>query len=439
MKVSVFGLGYVGAVSCGCLAQDGHDVIGVDVNVEKANLINEGRTPILEDRIGDIVSDAVKQGRLRATTDASEAVLATELSIVCVGTPSQSNGRISMEAVRRVSAEIGAALRGKRQRHLVVVRSTVLPGTIRSIVVPVLEEASGKSLRDDGFGVCFNPEFLREGSSVRDYYEPPFVLVGSSSATDAAIATALYSKVHAEVHVTSIEAAELIKYVCNAFHALKIAFANEVGNFSQAVGVDSFEVMRLVCKDTKLNISPRYLRPGFAFGGSCLPKDMRALLYEAREHDIELPVLRAVLESNRLQIARVIDRVLSYRRKKVTMLGLSFKAGTDDLRESPLVSLAEAMIGKGLDLRIYDSSVSLARLVGANRSYIEHEIPHISSLLMTDLRCAVEHGDIIVIGNNAAEFGDIAELCRDGQSVIDLVGIPDLSKRASVSYWGVNW
>ena len=438
MKVSVFGLGYVGAVSCGCLAKDGAEVVGVDVNPDKVQLINEGRTPIVEALIGEILADGVRSGRVRATTNVEEAIDATDVSVISVGTPSEPNGSLSLAAVRRVSEQIGGALKRKSSRHVVVVRSTVLPGTVRSVVVPALEQASGKQAHRD-FGVCFNPEFLREGSSVEDYYNPPFTLIGRAREEDGRTAAGLYARVTAEVFYSSIETAEMVKYVCNAFHALKITFANEMGILGQALGVDSHQVMDLFCRDNKLNISTKYLKPGFAFGGSCLPKDLRALLYSARRGDVQIPLAAGILESNRVQIERAAAMIMGLQKKRVSMLGLSFKAGTDDLRESPLVMLTETLIGKGYNIRIYDSNISLARLVGANRQYIETEIPHISSLLVPDLATAVEHGEVLVLGNAAPEFSTLGALVRPGQTVVDLVGIAGVSASNGVDYRGVAW
>lgn len=438
MRVSVFGLGYVGAVSCGCFANDGFSVIGVDLNAAKVELMNQGRSPIVEERIGDLLATAVRNGRLRATTDVAEAVHASDLSVVSVGTPSGTNGKISLAAVERVSEEIGRAIGQKPDRHLVVIRSTVLPGSVRGTVVPALERAAGKRL-GEGFGVCFNPEFLREGSSVEDHYNPPYTLIGSWEPRDGEQAAGLYSRVAAPIHQVSVETAEMVKYACNAFHALKITFANEMGMLAQACGVDSVAVMNLLCADGKLNISPRYLMPGFAFGGSCLPKDLRALLYRAREADVELPMTQSILTSNRHQIDRAISLVLGLKRRRIGMLGISFKAGTDDLRESPLVVLTEALIGKGLDVRIYDSEVSLARLVGANKEYIEREIPHLASLLVTDLAAVVRHGEVLIVGNGSRAFRDLPAHCRPGQVVIDLARIPGLRDCPGIEYQGITW
>lgn len=438
MRVSIFGLGYVGAVSCGCFANDGLEVIGVDVNPTKVGLMNEGRSPIVEERIGDLLAQATREGRLSATTDVAAAVTESDVSIISVGTPSSPNGRISLDAVERVSEEIGRAIARKPTRHLIVVRSTVLPGSVRAVVVPALERTSGKRLGAD-FGVCFNPEFLREGSSVQDHYHPPYTLIGSWDPRDGEQAASLYTKVEAPVHHVTVETAEMVKYASNAFHALKITFANEIGMLAQACGVDSRAVMRLVCADTKLNISARYLTPGFAFGGSCLPKDLRALLYRAREADVELPMTRSILTSNRHQIDRAIELVLGLKRKRVGIFGISFKAGTDDLRESPLVMLTEALIGKGLDVRIFDGEVSLARLVGANKDYIEREIPHIASLLVNDFGQVAAHSEVLVIGNASRAFEDLPAHCRPGQTIVDLAGIQRLRETPGIDYRGITW
>lgn len=438
MRVSVFGLGYVGAVSCGCFAHDGSTVIGVDVNPTKVAALAAGRSPVVEERIGDLIAEGVRQGRLTATTDSAAAVAQSDVSVISVGTPSQPNGGINLAAVAAVSREIGAALAAKDRRHLVVVRSTVMPGSVRSVVIPALEQASGRKAGRD-FGVCFNPEFLREGSSVHDHYNPPFTLIGADDEADGRSAAALYSQVSAPLQLSTIETAEMVKYVCNAFHALKITFANEVGMLAHALGVDSHAVMDLVCQDTKLNISPKYLTPGFAFGGSCLPKDVRAMLHQARQRDVRVDLLASLLTSNRAQIERAIEMILSLGKKRVSLLGLSFKAGTDDLRESPLVILAETLIGKGYDVRIYDSNVTLSRLVGANREYIEREIPHISSLLVPDLPAALDHGEILVVGNAAPEFANLPTLCKAGHIVVDLVRVKGLSQAPGISYRGLLW
>jgi GDP-mannose 6-dehydrogenase len=437
MRVSVFGLGYVGAVSCGCFAKDGFDVVGVDINPAKVSRLAAGAAPIVEEAIGELIAAGVVAGRLRATTDAREAVHATDVSVVSVGTPSQPNGSLNLDAVERVCREIGAALGDKPDRHLVVIRSTVLPGTVRSLIVPLLEQSSGRRA-GAGFGVCFNPEFLREGSSVRDHYHPPFTLIGGDDPDDARRAAELYASVDAPLHLASLETAEMVKYVSNAFHALKITFANEVGIFAQAAGLDSHEVMRLVCLDTKLNVSTAYLTPGFAFGGSCLPKDLRAMLHQAGRRDLDLPLLSAILPSNRSQVDRVLARIRQYPGRRVAMLGLSFKAGTDDLRESPLVTVAEALIGKGYDLRIYDPHVELSRLTGANREYIEREIPHIASVMVPDVAAAVANADIVVVGNRCTDFTELDRVCSRGQIVLDLVRLSGV-RAGTYQYEGVVW
>lgn len=438
MRVSVFGLGYVGAVSCACFAKDGLDVIGVDLNATKVAAINNGDSPIVEKGLSELIAEGIRTSRLRATGDVVDAVLNSDVSVVAVGTPGSASGRLSLDAVQRVSEQIGQAIRHKKPRHLVVVRSTILPGSMRDVVVPALERGSGRTL-GDGFGACFNPEFLREGSSIEDHYHPPYTLIGSWETGDGERAAMLYAGVTAPTVHVSVETAEMVKYVCNAFHAVKITFANEMGILAQACGVDSKTVMDLVCRDTKLNISPRYLAPGFAFGGSCLPKDLRALLHRAREADVEMPMTRGVLESNRAQVDRAIQFVLQSRRRRIGLFGISFKAGTDDLRESPLVALAEALIGKGLDLRICDPSVAIARLVGANREYIEREIPHLSALMVDDVRSVAEHGELLVIGNDAPDFRQLPQHLKPGHIVLDLVGRNPALGADGVHYRGIAW
>lgn len=437
MKLSVFGIGYVGCVSAACFAKEGHEVIGVDVNPTKVEIMNNGNTPIIEPGIGELMKEVVQAGRLSATTDSAAAVHDSEVSLVCVGTPSNTNGSLDLRYVTRVCEEIGAALKTKSERHVVVIRSTMLPGTIQNVVVPALDKSSGKQAGSD-FGVCINPEFLREGTSLKDFYAPPFTLIGADDAVTAGTVRQLYANIDAPVFMTSVKSAEMVKYVCNCFHALKVSFANEVGNICKAVGVDSHEVMEIFCKDTKLNLSPYYLKPGFAFGGSCLPKDLRAINYKAKELDVEAPVLAAILPSNRLQIERAIEMVVRTGKKRVGVLGLSFKAGTDDLRESPLVTLIETLIGKGYRVSIYDRDVSLARLIGANKEYIEREIPHISQLIQPSIAGVIEEAEVLLIGNKAEEFRDIADQLRSNQTVIDLVRVFD-SDPGGVEYQGICW
>jgi len=438
MHVSVFGLGYVGSVSAASFAADGHDVIGVDVNSAKVESLNDGRSPIVEPGLDELIRTTRAAGRLRATTETAEAVHATELSLLCVGTPSRRNGSLDLSYLERVSEQIGDALREKPAYHVVVVRSTVLPGTTYEVVIPALERRSGKKYGRD-FGVSVNPEFLREGTALADFRRPPLTLVGHNYAADASGTTALYGRVEAPLITTSIRVAEMMKYTSNTWHALKVCFANEVGNLCKSLDVDSHEVMSIFCQDDKLNLSPYYLKPGFAFGGSCLPKDVRALQYRAKEMDVAMPVIESILGSNRLQIEHAIDMVVHSGQKRVGLLGFSFKAGTDDLRESPIVILAEALLGKGYTLKIYDRNVSLARLVGANREYIEHQIPHLSSLLCETVDEVLDESDVIVVGNAAPEFTDAVTRCRPEQTVIDLVRLPVDRGAVAAKYEGICW
>ena len=437
MKISIFGLGYVGAVSAGCLANEGHEVIGVDPNQTKMDLINQGKTPIIEKNIGEIIEIAVKEGRLRATTDASEAIRGTELSLICVGTPSQLNGNLDLKFVRRVCESIGSALKTKSERHVVVVRSTVLPGTMRNVVIPTLEEFSAKRAGVD-FGVCNNPEFLREGSSVYDFYHPPKTVIGETDKKSGDLVASLYEKMDVPLIRTDVETAEMVKYTDNAWHALKIGFANEIGIICKTVGIDSHKVMDIFCQDTKLNISAFYLKPGFAFGGSCLPKDLRALIYKASRLDLDLPVLKSILPSNDLQVERGLRMIMEKGSKKVGVLGFSFKEGTDDLRESPIVEVVERLIGKGYDIRLYDRNVNLASLVGANRDYILNHIPHISKLMVKGIDEVLAHADTVVIGNGDKEFHSVLDRLRPEQVVVDLVRI---GERQSLEdrYDGICW
>jgi GDP-mannose 6-dehydrogenase len=438
MRVSVFGLGYVGSVSAAAFAADGHDVVGVDVHQVKVDAINQGRSPIVEPGLDDLLRDAVSNGRLRATTNTEEAVRATDLSLVCVGTPSRKNGSLDLTYLVRVCEQIGEVLATKPEYHVVVVRSTVLPGTTHEHVIPALEARSGKKY-GEGFGVAVNPEFLREGSALRDFRQPPLTLIGHNHAADAAPATALYDGIDAPLCSTSIRVAEMMKYTSNAWHAVKVVFANEIGNLCKRVGVDSHDVMNIFCQDDKLNLSPYYLKPGFAFGGSCLPKDVRALQYRAKEVDLSMPLIESVLRSNQLQVQHALDLILETGRKRVGLFGFSFKAGTDDLRESPIVILAEALLGKGYELAIYDRNVSLARLVGANKQYIEQQIPHLSSHLYDSLDEVIAQSDVIVVGNAAPEFADAVTRCRPDQTVIDLVRLPLDFSRVQAQYSGICW
>jgi GDP-mannose 6-dehydrogenase len=438
MKVSVFGLGYVGSVSAASFAADGHEVVGVDVNPDKVAAVNAGRSPIVEPGLDDLLARGVADGRVRATVDTAEAIQSSEVSLVCVGTPSRKNGSLDLAYLERVSEQIGAALRDKPSYHVVVVRSTVLPGTTHEVVIPALERASGRKY-GDGFGVSVNPEFLREGTALKDFRKPPLTLVGHNHAADASGTIALYQAIDAPLVSTSIRVAEMIKYTSNTWHALKVCFANEIGTLCKRLDIDSHDVMDVFCRDEKLNLSPYYLKPGFAFGGSCLPKDVRALQYRAKEVDVDLPVISSILPSNRLQIQHAFDQVMDTGKQRIGLLGFSFKAGTDDLRESPLVILAEALLGKGRSLCIYDRNVSLARLVGANKEYIERQIPHLSSLLCETIDEVIDRSDVIVVGNQSPEFADALSRTRADQIVIDLVRLPVTGSLVPADYRGICW
>ncbi len=437
MRVSIFGLGYVGAVSAACLADRGHMVIGVDPNAEKVELINAGRAPVVEAELADLTRRAVSTKRLRATRDPVSAVLETEVTFVCVPTPSQTNGNLDFRYVERVCAEIGAALREKRDFHVVVVRSTVLPGTLKSLAIPILERTSGRRAGED-FGVCHNPEFLRESTAVADFRNPPKTVIGATDSRSGDWVQSLYEGIPGPVIRCAIEVSEMVKYADNSWHATKIIFANEIGKICKSLGLDSHAVMDIFCKDAKLNLSPYYLKPGFAFGGSCLPKDLRAITYHARSHDVSTPLLNSLMFSNGEQIEQGIAMVLAARRKKVGVLGFSFKAGTDDLRESPLVEVIERLIGKGFDLRLYDRNVNIAKLTGANREYIMKSIPHIERLMVASVEEVLEHADVIVIGNRGDEFGELAERLRPDQLVIDFVRIRQIEERHA-NYAGICW
>ena len=437
MRIAVFGLGYVGAVSAACLAEDGHHVIGVDPNQTKVDLINSGRSPIIEKDVGEIIETAVAEGRLRAVTSAAEAIGESDLSLVCVGTPSAANGSLDLKYVELVCKEIGAELPRIDHRHTVVIRSTILPGTMRGLVVPALESSSGLTAGKD-FGLCNNPEFLREGTAVYDYHNPPKTVIGSIDDDGAAPLQSLYEKLPGPMILTSIEAAEMVKYVDNVWHALKVTFANEVGAICKEIDVDSHQVMDIFCQDTKLNLSPYYLKPGFAFGGSCLPKDVRALTYHSGRLDLKLPVLESIMGSNEVQIDRAFDLIADQGSKKIGILGFSFKAGTDDLRESPIVEVAERLIGKGYDLRLFDRNVNMAKLVGANRDYILNHIPHIAGLMVESADELMNHADVIIVGNGSDEFKDIVAARNAGQTVIDLVRIGDETSAAD-GYEGIAW
>ena len=437
-KVSVFGLGYVGCVSAACFAKQGHDVVGVDVSLAKVNMLNAGKSTILEEGISELVAEMVAGGRLRATTDVADAVRSSTISLICVGTPSRSNGSIDLQYIERVCTEIGTTLKTIDRWHTVVIRSTVLPGTMDGVVIPALERSSGKKFGQD-FGACSNPEFLREGSSIKDFYAPPFTLIGTHEPKSAEAVKAIYAGIDAPLHATTVGVAETVKYACNSFHAVKVTFANEIGAVCKAVGVDSHEVMRIFCEDKKLNISPAYLRPGFAFGGSCLPKDVRALTYKARQMDVDAPMLAAAMESNRKLIERAYDTIIGTGARKIGVLGMSFKAGTDDLRESPVVTLIEMLIGKGMDVAVFDRDVSSANLIGSNREYIEKEIPHIWTLVDDSMERVVKRSEVVVIGNGTPAFRTIGEQLTNGQIVVDLVRAFGDKLSDNKQYHGINW
>jgi GDP-mannose 6-dehydrogenase len=437
VRISIFGMGYVGTVSAGCLAQDGHEVIGVDPVRTKLDLINAGQCPIIEADIGEIIAATVKSGKLRATDDQDEAIRQTELSFVCVGTPSQVNGNLDLRFIRRVCELIGQALKNKPTRHTVVIRSTILPGTMQQIVIPILEEHSGKKAGVD-FGVCNNPEFLREGSAVKDFNAPPKTVIGELDRASGDLLASLYAKLDAPFIRTDIETAEMVKYVDNCWHALKIGFANEIGNLCKSFSIDAHEVMKIFCQDKKLNISPAYLLPGFAFGGSCLPKDLRALSYKAKTNDLQLPILTSILPSNEMQVNRGLQLIMEKGHKKVGILGFSFKAGTDDLRESPVIEIIERLLGKGFDLRIYDRNVHIASLVGANRDFILNRIPHISKLMVEDIDSVLAHAQTVVIGNKDPEFQSVPGRIQDGQCLVDFVRITN-RRSENGKYDGICW
>lgn len=440
MKISVFGLGYVGTVTAACLADEGHQVLGVDVNREKVEMIRAGRATIVEEAIGEIVSRTVANGSLSATDEVERAVEETEVSLVCVGTPSKANGDLDLTYVKRVAEQIGSAVGASSSYHTVVLRSTVLPGTTSEIVQPILEKSSGKRAGLD-FGLCFNPEFLREGCSVADLYAPPFTLVGATTDREADVVREMFGWLDAEFIVEDTRTAEMVKYISNSYHALKVAFANEVGRLSAAMKIDSHAVMDIFCKDTRQNISAHYLKPGFAFGGSCLPKDLRAILYKAKTLDVPTEVLRATLESNRSHLETGIGLVERAGNRKVGLLGLSFKAGTDDLRESPLVSLVETLSGRGYKVRIFDQEVSLSRLLGANKAYIRQHLPHVGELLCDSVDEVVSESDTIVIGNPSPGYREVfAGLGSDsGKTVIDLVRISEEVPTHLDRYLGIGW
>lgn len=437
MKLSIYGLGYVGVVTAACLAKEGHEVVGVDINPDKVELLMARKSPIVEDGIAEIIAETVDNGMLTATTDAESAFNSTDVSMICVGTPSRDNGDVDLRFVLRVAEQLGDMLRVKLGGHTFVIRSTIPPGTTEDRIIPVLEQRSGKKVCKE-FGVCFNPEFLREGASVRDFYKPPFTVVGTDSEEAADLLRSIYSFLDVPFEKTPIRVAEVVKYVCNVWHALKICFGNEVGAFARRLGMDGHEVMRLFLSDTKQNVSSMYLKPGFAYGGSCLPKDVRGFLYQARVMDYFPPLISSIPESNERQLDDGYRIITALNKRKVGFLGLAFKAGTDDLRESPLVVLAERLIGRGYELRIYDKYVNAARLCGSNKEYVDREIPHIERLLAEDASEVVRGSEVIVLGNYDAEYRDALMNCEE-KEIVDLVRVDDLFKRRAGNYHGICW
>ena len=438
MNIAIFGLGYVGCVCAAAFSHNGHRVIGIDVSPGKVEAINAGRLPIIEFGLDDLVRTAVDSGYLRATSDGASAVKESDLSLICVGTPSNGNGSVKLQFVEHVCREIGAAIAQKQGYHVVVDRSTVLPGTVRATVIPIIEECSGLRAGDD-FGVCMNPEFLREGSALEDFYHPGQIVIGEFDRRSGDIVAELYRGIDAPIHRTTLETAEMIKYVNNAFHAVKVVFANEIGNLCKALGTDGRQVMDVFCQDRRLNISPVYLKPGFGFGGSCLPKDLRALLHRGKQSDVECTMLSAVLVSNQKQVQRGIEMVESTGRKNVGVLGLSFKAGTDDVRESPTVTLVETLVGRGYHVCVYDERVQPSRLVGANKTFLERELPHIASLMRTSADEVVHESEVVVVGNASESWNALPHLLGPGQIVIDLVGIRDGIGKPQSLYEGICW
>ncbi len=438
MKISVFGLGYVGAVSCGCLPELGHEVIGVDTNPLKIKMINDGQSPVVEDGINELIESAVKAGKLRATADLEYAVLNSDVSLISVATPSNPNFTPNLTAVDEVIRTIGHVLRKKQGAHVIVLRSTVAPGTTVNRILPLLLESSGRQI-GQGLSLVFNPEFLREGASVKDFHNPPQTVIGSLDEAGYLAMEQMYAGLPGAFVRTSTEIAESVKYLCNVYHALKIVFANEAGAVLKASGLDGREVMRIFCQDTQLNISAAYLRPGFAFGGSCLPKEVKGFLTLARDLNVQIPALSGLLESNESHIKRAYDLIARDGRRKVALFGLAFKPGTDDMRDSPLVALAERLLGKGFDLAIYDSFVKLSRLLGKNKEFIEREIPHLDRLLRESPESVMHDADVLVIGHADASVRATIIARAQGKRIIDLSGYADLRNIPGAAYEGICW
>ncbi|MBV9169810.1 MAG: UDP-glucose/GDP-mannose dehydrogenase family protein [Chloroflexi bacterium] len=438
MNIAVLGLGYVGSLTAACLSREGHSVVGVDVNARKVEMLNDGRSPVLEPGLDELIGQAVETNKLHATTDVRLAVEQSSVSIICVGTPSKGNGSLQLSYVDGVCRDIGAALASSQDYHVVVVRSTVLPGTVEERLIPVLQEHSGRRAGYE-FGVCMNPEFLREGTGLQDYYNPSYVIVGELDVPSGDVVEHLYDSIAAPIIRTTLRTAEMVKYASNAFHALKVTFANEIGSVCKAHNIDGRDVMNIFCRDERLNLSAAYFRPGFAFGGSCLPKDVRALLYRARERDIDVPLLRATLESNEAQVRRGVKLVEDTGRKRIGILGLSFKAGTDDVRESPVVSLVETLFGRGYQVCVYDDHVAPDKLIGANRLFLERELPHIASLMASSVEEVVRHSEVVVVANSSPAFGRVTSLLREDQVLIDLIGALRPNGELRGVYEGIGW
>ncbi len=437
MKISVFGLGYVGTVSVGCLAKDGHCVIGVDVNADKVAALNSGTAPIVEPEIGGFISTAYQHGLLSATTSSTEGIVQTDVSFLCVGTPSHNNGSLDLTYLQRVCEDVGKALAQKKTPHTLVFRSTILPGTTEDVAIPILEKHSGKKVGEDVF-VCYNPEFLREGTAVKDYYHPPKIVIGERKQGEGDVLAEIYGGIEAPLVRTSIRTAEMVKYSDNAFHALKVTFGNEIGILCKQLGIDSHEVMDIFCKDTKLNLSKVYLKPGFAFGGSCLPKDLRALSYQAKRHDVDTPLLNAITVSNSAHVRGVINKIIGLGKKRIGFLGMTFKPDTDDLRESPLVEVIETLLGKGFSIQIYDKNVMTSRLIGANKRFIDEHIPHLSSILTERIEDVVDTAQVVIVGYVSPAFAPALQRMRADQMIIDLARIGGRETLVA-GYDGICW
>lgn len=435
MNISIFGLGYVGCVSLGCLAKNGHYVIGVDTNTAKIDQINSGKATIIEKEVDTIIAEQKAAGRIFATDDPGQAVSGSDISIIAVGTPSTDKGHLNLQFIFKVAENIGEALKQKNSFHIIAIRSTILPGTCDK-VADIIEKISGKK-RNDGFAVVDNPEFLREGTAVRDYYNPPLTLIGSDNAQAAEKVADLYRQLPAEIIITDLKTAEIMKYVNNTYHALKISFGNEIGNICTELGIDSHKVMEIFCKDKQLNISPYYFKPGFAFGGSCLPKDLKGLQTLAHDLYVDVPLIDSINKTNDIQIQRAIRLLYRYNNKKLGFLGLSFKAGTDDLRNSPTVSIIEALLGKGCSIVIYDKNINMAMLTGTNKDYIDARIPHLSSLLVSTPEKLINDCDIVVINTKEPEFQNLVNRF-DSKTIVDFVRLDEGLKEKS-NYIGINW